>query len=70
MIKEVRGYRLLTGARGNKEADIDALANTLVKISQMAIALEGRLQELDLNPVIVLPKGQGAKVADALAILQ
>lgn len=70
MIKEVRGYKLLCGARGKKKADIDALADLLVKVSKMAVLLKSRLQELDLNPVIVLPEGQGAKVADALAILK
>ncbi|MBT4290108.1 MAG: acetate--CoA ligase family protein [Deltaproteobacteria bacterium] len=70
MIKEIRGYRLLTGARGRKMADIDALADTLVKVSIMAVALGDQLEELDINPLVVLPKGQGVKVADALAIIK
>ncbi len=69
MIREVRGYPLLAGARGRAKADVDALAQTLVKVSEMAVALGPRLDQLDINPLIVLPEGQGVKVADALVIL-
>jgi acetyltransferase len=69
MIREVRGYPLLAGARGRAKADVAALADTLVKVSQMALALGPRLDQLDINPLIVLPEGQGVKVADALLIL-
>jgi len=70
MITDIRGYGVLAGARGGRKADIDALADTLVKVADMARALGPALQELDINPLIVLPAGQGVKVADALAILQ
>lgn len=69
MIRQVRGYPLLAGARGRAKADIAALAQTLVQVSQMAVALGPRLDQLDINPLIVLPEGQGVKVADALVIL-
>ena len=69
MIREVRGYPLLAGARGRPEADIPALAETLVKVSRMAVALGPRLEQLDINPLVVLPQGGGVKVADALVIL-
>jgi acetyltransferase len=69
MIQEVRGYPLLTGARGRPKADIAALAETLVRVSRMAVALGPRLEQLDINPLVVLPQGSGVKVADALAIL-
>lgn len=69
MIREIRGYKVLTGARGRTKADEGALADMLVKVSRMALTLGPRLAELDINPVIVLEEGQGAKVADALAIL-
>jgi succinyl-CoA synthetase beta subunit len=35
----------------------------------MAVSLEGRLTELDINPLLVLPAGQGVVAADALAVL-
>jgi acetyltransferase len=69
MIDQVKGARLLRGFRGAPEADVPALADTLVQVSHMAVHLEGQLSELDINPLMVLPKGQGVKVADALAVL-
>ncbi|MDE0720625.1 MAG: acetate--CoA ligase family protein [Dehalococcoidia bacterium] len=70
MIADVKGARLLEGFRGRPAADIDALADTLVRVSQMAAQLEGSLAELDINPLMVLPKGQGVKAADAVAVFQ
>ena len=69
MIGEVKGAGLLRGFRGAPPADIDALADVLVSVSQMAVSLEGRLTELDINPLMVLPAGQGVVAADALAVL-
>jgi hypothetical protein len=60
----------LGGFRGKPAADVDALADTLVKVSHLAVHLEGKLAELDINPVMVLPAGQGIKAADALMVLQ
>ena len=68
MIDEVKGARLLRGFRGAPAADVDALADTLVRVSQMAAQLEGSLGELDINPLMVLPAGQGVKAADALVV--
>jgi succinyl-CoA synthetase beta subunit len=65
----VKGAGLLRGFRGAPPADIDALADVLVSVSQMAVNLEGRLTELDINPLLVLPAGQGVVAADALAVL-
>ncbi len=70
MIADVKGARLLEGFRGRPAADIDALADTLVRVSQMAAQLDGSLAELDINPLMVLPKGQGVKAADAVAVFQ
>ncbi len=70
MISDVKGACLLEGFRGRLAADIDALADTLVRVSQMAAQLEGSLAELDINPLMVLPKGQGVKAADAVAVFQ
>jgi acetyltransferase len=70
MIGEVKGAKLLNGFRGQPAADLDALAQALVSISELAAALGERLSELDLNPVMVLPQGQGVKAVDALLVLQ
>ncbi len=70
MIAEVKGAKLLKGFRGKPPADVDALADTLVSVSHMAVHLEGSLAELDINPLMVLPAGLGVKAVDALMVLQ
>ena len=70
MIDEVKGAKLLRGFRGKPPADIDALADTLVRVSHLAVHLENRLAELDINPLMVLPRGQGVKAVDALVLLR
>ena len=70
MIHEVKGARLLEGFRGRPAADIDALVETLVQVSNLGTQLEGSLAELDINPLMVLPAGQGVKAADAVAIFR
>jgi len=68
MIREIKGYKVLAGARGKARADIDAVADVLVKVSRMAMELEDHVAELDINPLLVLPEGRGVRVADALVI--
>ena len=70
MVAEVKGARLLQGFRGRPAADLEALADTLVRVSQLAMHLEGHLAELDINPLMVLPSGQGVKVVDALVVFR
>ena len=66
MIREIKGYKILSGGRA--KADIPAIADTLVRVSRMALDLESHLSELDINPLLVLPEGRGVRVADALVI--
>ncbi len=70
MIDQVKGSALLKGFRGAPPADVDALAGVLVQVSHMAAQLEGTLTELDINPLMVLPQGQGVRAVDALAVFQ
>jgi acetyltransferase len=70
MISEVKGARLLSGFRGRPAADVEALAETLVNVSHMAVHLEGEITELDINPLMVLPAGEGVQAADALVLLK
>jgi len=70
MIAEVEGAQLLKGFRGRPAADLEALADTLVRVSHLAMHIEGHLAELDINPLMVLPSGQGVKAVDALVVLQ
>jgi len=70
MIAEVKGARLLHGFRGRPAADLTALADTLVRVSHLAMHTQGHLAELDINPLMVLPRGQGVKAVDALVMLR
>jgi acetyltransferase len=70
MIDEVKGARLLRGFRGRPAADVEALADTLVRVSYLAMHLEGQLAELEINPLMVLPEGRGVKAADALVVFR
>jgi len=70
MISEVKGARLLWGFRGRPAADVDALAQALVDVSQLAVHLRGEIVELDINPLMVLPAEQGVRAADALVVLK
>jgi acetyltransferase len=56
MIEETQCYRMLQGARGEKQKDIASLAQLLVKISQLA-ARYPQIKEIDLNPIRVYEKG-------------
>jgi acetate---CoA ligase (ADP-forming) len=70
MITEVKGARLLQGFRGGPKADVEALADSLVRVSHLAMHLQGRLAELDINPLMVLPAGQGVRALDALIVFR
>lgn len=66
MIHETQGARLLHGFRGRPPADVDALADALVRLSQLAVDLGDLIAALEINPLMVLPKGQGVRAVDAL----
>jgi succinyl-CoA synthetase beta subunit len=56
----------LRGFRGRPPADLEALADALVRLSQLAVDLGDLIAALDINPLIVLPRGQGVQAVDAL----
>ncbi len=66
MVKEIKGYPVLEGIRGENRKDIEALKSTLAKLSQIAID-NPEIQEVDLNPVIVHEKG--ASIVDSRIII-
>ncbi|MFD5948253.1 acetate--CoA ligase family protein [Streptomyces collinus] len=68
MLAGLRGRALLDGVRGRPAADLDALVEVVLRVQRMALELDGRLAELDINPLMVLPQGQGAVALDALAV--
>jgi acyl-CoA synthetase (NDP forming) len=69
MISELRGHELLEGFRGKARSDVEALAETLVQVGQMAVDLKERLHGLDLNPLMVLPEGRGVRVVDVVMVV-
>ncbi len=64
MIQSIKGYPILKGTRGEKPVDIDAVVDMLIRLSQLGTDFP-QLDEMDLNPVFVFPKGKGAAVVDA-----
>ncbi|MFF3695296.1 acetate--CoA ligase family protein [Streptomyces sp. NPDC002221] len=68
MLGELRGRALLDGVRGGPPLDVDALVEVVLRVQRMALELGDELSELDINPIMVLPRGQGAVALDALAI--
>ncbi|WP_085909726.1 acetate--CoA ligase family protein [Kiloniella majae] len=65
-LKKLKLYKLLEGYRGQPVGDIDALINTILLVADFARHNEKNLVEMDLNPVMVLPKGKGIVIADAM----
>ena len=70
MIGELRASRIFGGVRGRPPSDVDALADVLVRVSQLAWQERGRIAEIDINPLMVQPKGLGVVAADALVVLR
>jgi acetyltransferase len=68
MVRGIRSYRLLEGVRGEPPSDTKAVAECLMRLSQLVTRHE-QIKELDLNPVMVYARGQGAVIADARIIL-
>ncbi len=68
MIREVRGFALLDGARGRPKADIAALARALAALSAYAAAHADRIGSIDINPFVVRPAGKGAVAVDAAMV--
>ncbi len=64
MPRETKGFRLLEGYRNNPEGDVAALEEALQRVSALIWAVP-ELMEMDLNPVKVLPPGEGTVVVDA-----
>jgi acyl-CoA synthetase (NDP forming) len=70
MARELRTWPLLDGYRGRPRADVDALVDAIVAFSRMASQLGDRLVEAEINPVFVLPQGQGVRAADGVVVLR
>ena len=69
LARELKTWPLLDGFRGRPKADVEALVSAIVAFSQMAAQLGDRLVEAEINPVFVLPQGQGVRAADGVVVL-
>lgn len=69
MIRDIRSFPLLRGVRGEAPADIEGIQDSLLRLSQMAIDFP-EIIEADINPLLVLPEGQGAVAVDARITIQ
>jgi acyl-CoA synthetase (NDP forming) len=68
MMRELRGFPVLEGVRGRPRGDLDATAAALAALSRFAATHRDSLQSAELNPVLVLPEGQGLVALDALIV--
>jgi len=66
MVGTIKGAAVLHGARGAPTADVEALARAIVGVSELLQEHGDAIAELDINPLVVLPKGCGVRVVDAL----
>jgi acyl-CoA synthetase (NDP forming) len=58
MIREIRGYRVLEGMRGKPPADIDAIVEAILRVSQLVTDYADEIEEIDINPLVVFSRGR------------
>ena len=66
MIEETRAFKLLQGVRGAPPADIEALTEALLALGRLVVERQHDLIDVDINPLFVLPIGDGVRAADAV----
>jgi acetyltransferase len=64
MLKELRGYKILTGVRGQPPRDIKALARAMAGVAELFAAQREHLTDFEINPLMVRPEGQGVAAVD------
>jgi acetyltransferase len=68
MLAELKAAPLLNGFRGAAKADIAALSQLIAQVSMLAAQYSADISEIEINPVLVHPQGQGVTVVDALVV--
>jgi acetate---CoA ligase (ADP-forming) len=68
MIAELKGRAVLDRARGQPAGDVEALADALAALSRFAAAHADEVESVDINPLLVLPRGRGVVALDALIV--
>lgn len=68
MIDELKSLKTVSGLRGKARGDLEALARAISQLSQLAVRPELRISEAEVNPLLVMPEGDGVLAVDALAL--
>jgi acyl-CoA synthetase (NDP forming) len=63
MVQSIKTIKLLKGVRGEKPADLNSIVDSLQRLSQLIIDFP-EIEEFDINPLLVLEEGKGARVVD------
>jgi acetyltransferase len=69
MITDIKSFPILSGARGQLPADLDALEDIIARVTQIALDFP-EVQELEVNPLLLGEEGEGAWAVDALITLR
>ncbi len=69
MINEIRSYHLLRGVRGEPPSDLDAIVDTILRVSQLVTDFP-EIVEMDINPLTVYEAGKGALAVDMRFVLE
>ena len=69
MVQSIKTIKLLKGVRGEKSSDLKSIADSLQRLSQLVVDFP-EIKEFDINPLLVLEEGKGARVVDARIILK
>lgn len=70
MLRELPIAPLLDGYRGRPALDVDAAAAAIERLAALAVAIGDRLDALEVNPLLMHPRGEGATAVDALLLLE
>jgi acetyltransferase len=68
MLSELKVAPLFRGFRGRPPLDVEAMCDLIVRLSALATDFENEIEEVDLNPIVLLEEGKGARVVDALVV--
>lgn len=69
MVESIKTIKLLKGVRGEKSSDLRAISDSLQRLSQLVVDFP-EIKEFDINPLLVLEEGKGARVVDARIIIK
>lgn len=64
MVHSTKVWKLLTGFRGRPKGDLDALVDVIMKVSNLALDFGNTINAFEINPLLVLPQGQGVRAVD------